>query len=233
MPTFNNNPALSSFIVVLKRGPGFPIQDIIPFQFMPDSFRDAKAANYNDITIIARSSPIKNYSHSSPRTVSFSLQFMAAPEAGLGMLLPILIKTRIDACRALVVPNYDGFVMQPPPRCIVSLGLQVAFLGVCKSVNVSYLNTSPWDVLPMPVLAHHATVDLTFEEALNIPLSYNETRLGLPVSITGNEFASNFPVSSPVSLPVGTASASFNTATPGNLPTGTSFSSFNTSTPGI
>lgn len=196
MPTYNNNPALSSFIVVLKRGPGFPVQDIIPFQFMPDNFRDAKAAVYNDIAIVGRSSPIKNYSHSSPRTISFALQFFASPEAGLGFALPILIKTRIDACRALVVPNYSGFIMQPPPRCIVSLGLQVAFLGVCKSVNVSYTNTSPWDVLPMPVLAHHATVDMTFEEALNIPLSNTETRLGLPVSFSGNEFASNFPVPS-------------------------------------
>lgn len=197
MPTFNNNPALSSFIVVLKRGPGFPVQDIIPFQFMPDNFRDSKAAVYNDIAIVGRSSPIKNYSHSGPRNVAFSLQFMAAPEAGLGMLLPPIIKTRIDACRALVVPDYTGFIMAPPPRCMVILGLQSAFLGVCKSVNVSYLNTSPWDVLPKPVLAHHATVDMVFEESLNIPLSNVETRLGLPISLSGNEFASNFPVSIP------------------------------------
>lgn len=194
MPTFNNNPALSSFIVVLKRGPGFPVQDVIPFQFMPDNVRDSKVAVFNDIAIIGRSSPIKNFSHSGPRTISFALQFFAAPEAGLRIIDPLIIKSRVDALRALVVPNYDGFIIEPPPRCIVHLGLQMAFLGVCKSVNVSYSGASPWNVLPMPVLAHHATVDLTFEEALNIPLSNTETRIGLPVSITGNEFASNFPV---------------------------------------
>jgi hypothetical protein len=200
MPTFNNNPALSSFIVVLKRGPGFPVQDVIPFQFMPDNVRDAKVAVYNDIAIVARSSPIKNYSHSGPRTINFTLQFFAAPEAGLRIIDPIIIKTRVDALRALVVPNYEGFVIQPPPRCIVHLGMQMAFLGVCKSVNVSYSGASPWGVLPMPILAHHATVDLSFEEALNIPLSYNETRMGLPISLSGNEFAGNIPIPSVSSI---------------------------------
>lgn len=190
MPAVLNNPVFSSFIVVLKRGPGFPIQDIIPFQFMPDTVRDGKMAIYNDIAIIGRSSPVKNYSHSSARTINFTLQFFASPEAGLGMITPLLIKTRVDACRALVVPDYSGFIIKPPPRCIVHLGFSMAFLGVCKSVNVSYSNSSPWDLAPA-VLAHHATVDLSFEEALNIPLSNVETRLGLPVSFTGNEFAGN------------------------------------------
>jgi hypothetical protein len=215
MPTFNNNPTLSSFIIVLKRGPGFPVQDIIPFQFMPDMTRDSKVAVYNDIAIIGRSSPVKNYSHSGARMINFQLQYFAAPEAGLRFVDPILIKTRVDACRALVVPDYSGFTMKPPPRCIVHLGLQMAFLGVCKSVNVSYLGSSPWNVLPMPVLAHHATVDLMFEEALNIPLSNTETRLGLPISFTGNEFAGAFgglsdaAGSTGIPLPMGTSSSSF------------------------
>ena len=160
---------------------------------MPEMLRDSKVAVYNDIAVVGRSSPVKNYSHSGARMINFSLQFFSSPEAGLGFITPLLIKTRVDALRALVVPNYDNFVVQPPPRCIVHLGLSMAFLGVCKSVNVSYSGASPWDLLPV-VLAHHATVDLSFEEALNIPLSNTETRLGLPVSIGGNEFASNFGV---------------------------------------
>ena len=192
MPTFENNPALNSFIIVLKRGPGFPVKDVIPFQFLPEVVRDSKVAVYNDIAIVGRSSPAKNYSHSGARNVNFTLQFFAAPEAGLRMIDPILIKTRIDALRALVVPDYSGFIVQPPPRCIIHLGLQMAFLGVCKSVSVSYQGGSPWSLAPAPILAHHATVDLSFEEALNIPLSNTETRLGLPVSISGNEFAGAF-----------------------------------------
>lgn len=192
MPTVQNNPALNSFIVVLKRGPGFPVKDVIPFQFLPEMVRDSKVAVYNDIAVIGRSSPVKSYSHSGARTINFALQFFAAPEAGLRMIDPVLIKTRVDALRALVVPDYSGFVVQPPPRCIIHLGLQMAFMGVCKSVSVSYQGGSPWSLAPQPILAHHATVDLAFEEALNIPLSNTETRLGLPVSITGNEFAGAF-----------------------------------------
>ena len=165
MPTIFNNPMFSSFIIVLKRGPGFPVQDIIPFQFMPDMVRDSKVAVYNDVAIVGRSSPVKNYSHSGARMINFTLQFFAAPEAGLtGLVTPFLIKTRVDACRALVVPDYSGFTIKPPPRCIVNLGLSMAFLGVCKSVNVSYSGASPWDLFPF-VMAHHATIDLSFEEA--------------------------------------------------------------------
>lgn len=182
-----NNPAFTSFIIVLSRGAGFPVKDIIPFQFMPDTITDAKTANYNETMIIARSVPVKSYSHSSSRLISFTLDFFAAPEAGLGVIHPFIIKTRIDALRALVYPDYGLFVSKPPPRCLIHIGAQMAFLGVCKSVSVSYSNQSPWNVAPI-VLAHHAKVALTFEETLTIPLSNSEVRLGLPVSISGNEF---------------------------------------------
>jgi hypothetical protein len=91
----------------------------------------------------------------------------------------------------LVYPDYGAFSIKPPPRCIVHIGAQVAFMGVCRSVNVTYSNQSPWQLTPV-VLSHHAKVALTFEEALNIPLSNMEVRLGLPISISGNEFASSY-----------------------------------------
>ena len=194
VPTFpgGNNRIVTSFIVVLNRGVGFPVKDIIPFQFMPNSIRDSKNAVYNDIPIIARSVPVKNYSYSGARTISFTLEFFASPEAGPSTIFsPLIIKTRIDALRALVYPDYSGFIVKPPPRCIVMVGLQLAFMGICKSVNVNYSNQSPWDLFPV-VLAHHATIDLTFEEALNIPLSNTEVRLGLPISLSGNELSGTF-----------------------------------------
>lgn len=186
-----NNPAFSSFIIVLSRGVGFPVKDVIPFQFMPNSISDNKSANYNETPIIARSVPIKSYSHSSSRIISFTLEFFTSPEQGTKLLSPLLLKTRIDALKALVYPDYGAFITKPPPRCIVHIGAQVAFLGVCKSVNVTYSNKAPWDLNPV-VLSHHAKVALSFEETLNIPLSNTEVRLGLPVSISGNEFATSF-----------------------------------------
>lgn len=188
-----NNPFLSCFIIVLSRGVGFPVQDIIPFQFMPQLITDSKTANFNDVMIVARSSPIKNYSGSGSRIIQFALEFFAQPEQGLESIAStFLIKTRIDACRALTYPDYSGFVMKPPPRCIIRIGNQVAMLGVCRNVSVSYSGDSPWDLAPIS-LAHHATVSLTFEEAMNIPLSNTEVRFGLPISLSGNEFAGNFP----------------------------------------
>jgi hypothetical protein len=181
MPTVLNNPAFSSFILVLKRGPGAVQQDIIPFQFMPDTIRDSKVAVYNDIAIVGRSSPVKNYSHSGARMISFTLQFFVYPEAGMDNLDTAALTQKIDLCRSLVVPDYDGFIIKPPPRCIVQIGKSLGFLGVCKSVNVSYSGASPWDLDP-EVLAHHATVDFTFEESLNIPISQSETRQGLTAS---------------------------------------------------
>ena len=195
LPTFpgGNNRMITSFIVVLNRGVGFPIKDIIPFQFMPKTIRDSKNAIYNDIPIIARSVPVKNYSYSGSRMISFTLEFFTSPEPGPSTIFtPLTIKTRIDALRALVYPDYSGFVVKPPPRCVVMVGLQVAFMGICKAVSVNYDGVdSPWDLFPA-VLAHHATVDLTFEEALNIPLSNTEVRLGLPISLSGNEFSGQF-----------------------------------------
>lgn len=186
-----NNPAFSSFIIILSKGVGFPVRDVIPFQFMPDSISDNKQANYNDVNIIARSVPVKSYSHSSARQISFTLDFFTAPEAGMKVVNPLIIKNRIDALKALVYPEYSTFSIKPPPRCIVHIGAQLSFLGVCRSVNVTYSNQSPWDLQPV-VLAHHAKVALTFEEALNIPLSHTEVRQGLPVSVTGKEFASSY-----------------------------------------
>ena len=217
MPTIGNNPFTSCFIIVLSRGIGFPVQDIIPFQFMPQLITDSKTAFFNDVPIIARSSPIKNYSGSGSRTIQFTLEFFAAPEQGLDGITPLLIKTRIDACRALTYPDYTGFVMKPPPRCIIHIGNQVAMLGICRNVSVSYNGDSPWDIAPVS-LSHHASVSLTFEEALNIPLDNIETRLGLPVSITGNEFAGNFPTAS---IPGGTVDVSTSP-----LPLSTTSSSF-------
>jgi len=190
---FLNNPALSCYIIVLNpSGLGIPVKDIIPFQMMPRNISDNKAAVYNETIPIARSSPVNSYSHSSARMISFDMEFFTSPEAGLGFITPLLIKTRIDALRALVVPDYSKMKLKPPPRCIVHIGLQLAFLGVCQSVSVIYPGLSPWDTLPT-VLAHHAIVNLTFKESLNIPLSNNEVRLGLPISFSGNEFASAIP----------------------------------------
>ena len=184
-----NNPAFSCFIIVLDKKVALKVTDVIPFQFMPKTITDTKVAIYNDIAIVARSSPLKSYVQSQARQITFTLDFFAAPEAGLGFILPPLIKSRIDALRALVYPSYDFSGIKPPPRCLIRIGAQLSMIGVCKQVSVMYNNeTMPWTLLPLP-LAFGASVTLTFEETLNIPLSNDEVRFGyLPFSTAGDEF---------------------------------------------
>ena len=182
-----NNPFFSCFIVVLQRTPGIVVDTIIPFQFMPKNITDSKAAVYQDLVTYARSSPYKSYSNSGARQISLTLEYFAAPEQGLRIIDPIIIKNRIDAIRSIAYPTYRAFTIKPPPRCLIIIGMQMAFLGVCKSVNVNYSGESPWGTLPL-VLAHHATVSLTFEEALKIPLSSGDVRMGLPASSRGEFF---------------------------------------------
>src|ERR1035437_5083330 len=129
MPTVLNNPAFSSFILVLKRGPGAVQQDIIPFQFMPDTIRDSKVAVYNDIAIVGRSSPVKNYSHSGARMISFTLQFFVYPEAGMDNLDTAALTQKIALFVFLVFPNYDGFIIKPPPRFFFKKEKILGFLG--------------------------------------------------------------------------------------------------------
>lgn len=184
-----NNPAFSCFVIVLDRRLGLKVTDIIPFQFMPKTVTDTKVAIYNDIAIVGRSSPIKNYVQSQARQITFTLDFFAAPEPGLDFIIPPLIRNRIDALRALAYPIYETSGIKPPPRCLVRIGAQLSMIGVCRQVSVLYNNEQiPWTLLPLP-LAHGASVTMTFEETLNIPLSYDETRFGyLPFSTAGDEF---------------------------------------------
>ena len=186
---WQNNPAFSCFIIVFDRKIGLKVTDVIPFQFMPKTITDSKVAVYNDISIVARSSPFKNFVQSQARQVTFTLDLFAAPQAGFGFIIPPLIRNRIDALRALTYPIYDFSGVKPPPRCLVRVGAQLSMIGVCKQVSVMYNNELiPWSLLPLP-FAHGASVTLTFEETLNIPLSYDETRMGyLPFSAAGDEF---------------------------------------------
>jgi len=186
---FLNNPAFSCFIIVFDRKIGLKVTDVIPFQFMPKTITDSKVAVYNDISIIARSSPLKTYVQSQARQIAFTLDFFAAPQPGLNFIIPPLIRNRIDALRALTYPDYTVSGIKPPPRCLVRIGSQLSMIGVCKQVAVVYNNdTTPWTLAPLS-LAFGASVTLQFEETLNIPLSRDEVRFGyLPFSSAGDEF---------------------------------------------
>lgn len=167
-----------SFIrVIQKEGSEL---DVIPFQFMPRAISDNKAAMYNDIHIIGRSSPFKSYSGSSARSINFMLEFYAAPEQGSSDPTPQKIKQLIDRLQALVYPIYIANRVNPPPLCLVHIGDQINMLGVCKGVNTNYDNSkTPWTgSIRGGHYAFGAAVQLSFEEIQDVPLGYYERKQG-------------------------------------------------------
>ena len=157
------------------------LNTVIPFQFMPRTIGDVKAANYQDVHIIGRSSPFKSYSSSSPRTISFSLDFYAAPEQGDSEPSPRTIKDYITSLQALLYPVYEDFSISPPPRCIVHIGDQINMVAVCKNVAVTYNSQQvPWTSIRQSTgyYMFGASVSLTFEEVKDIPVGYYEKLRG-------------------------------------------------------
>lgn len=159
----DNDPSSSCYILVLPDERESPIT--IPFQIMPDRVTDSKTAEFDSAFIIGRSSPLKTYKYSSARRINLTLEFFAslnsedlAPnEDGANN-----VKTHVNNLRALVNPNYGSSVIRRPKKCLVRLGNNVAFVGFCTNVSVSYRGDYPWSL--NPTKAHYASVALAFED---------------------------------------------------------------------
>lgn len=172
-----NDPANSCYIATWQ-GDDVENNFVINFQFAPQQISDSKQAVFSDTIITGRSTPVKSYSHSAPRMISFVMEFFANPDFS-HTLSTKEIKERVDQLRSLQYPDYKSkFVIQAPPRCLVRIGAQFAFLGICRNVSITYPGTSPWDI-GQQTLAHHVLVNLTFEEVLNIPLDISDIQQGV------------------------------------------------------
>lgn len=96
---------------------------------LPPELSDSESANFDDTAIRGRSSPIKGYDSSGPRSVSYSLQLHDDYcEEGL--------ETTISKLKALVYPGYSNVV--DAPSCYVRIGNAVRGLFVVNSVGVNY-----------------------------------------------------------------------------------------------
>lgn len=180
--TRSMTPKDFSFIRVLDSN--YEELDVIEFQFMPKSIADVKQALYQDIAIIGRSSPFKSYSSSSPRGISFSLEFFASPEQGTADPTPEKIKDIINRLQALVHPIYNNYNVYPPPKCLVHIGDQIEMIGVCRSVSCNYNERTPWTSTRQgngKIFSFGVTVQLAFDEIQQIPLGYNERKAGFDI----------------------------------------------------
>lgn len=123
----------------------------VTFQFMPDEISDSKSANYSDTEIIGRSHPIKGYSSSGARTLSFTLQFYMTDKSQN----PLVTAT---ALKSLCYPQYAGSVYPPPP-VQVKIGPNIGMWGVLTQCDITY--RAPWDPNVQPMMAE---VALSFSE---------------------------------------------------------------------
>ena len=117
---------------------------IVP-RILPD-ISDTKKANYADVNVIGRSSPIKTFSHSANRVIGIKLHFLASIDSqGRDQN----ITSNLDDLRAIQSATYPrpGEPYQPPPVCAIKMGKLLGESPVCAvldTYNVSYLSTVAW-----------------------------------------------------------------------------------------
>ena len=119
---------------------------LIPMRIIPD-ISDSKGAQYSDEPIFGRSSPMKTYSHSENRTISWSATFIVCRE-----LDPLINLSYLRAIQSAVYPrveNIGSAPYAPPPVCFLSCGkLLDDDSGVCavlRSYTVKYPTDVAWD----------------------------------------------------------------------------------------
>ncbi len=119
----------------------------ITMKILPE-ISDSKSASYNDEPIIGRSYPLKTYSHSENRDISWTAHFMVVKDGDQEEIM-----SDLRAIESLVYPedtNTGGAPYAPPPICRIRCGSLLAHesLGgeVC-AVLYSYSVKFPTDVV--------------------------------------------------------------------------------------
>lgn len=134
---------------------------IIPMKILPD-ISDSKSASYNDEAIIGRSFPMKTFSHSENRAISWTAYFMVCKEEDIQNNLFYL-----RAIESAVYPRNDlgGAPYAPPPVCVLSCGELLAkskeVCAILKSYSVKFDTTVPWDEATK--LPYKFSVDMQWE----------------------------------------------------------------------
>jgi len=127
---------------------------------LPD-ISDGKSASYSDQTIIGRSFPLKTFSHSENRAISWSMHLFVTKEADINGNLAILRKLE-----SLVYPVDGGPGPYAPPRiCKIKCGDLLSNSGPLCAVLKSYSAKFPTDVAwaAGKLTPFKIDVDLSFE----------------------------------------------------------------------
>lgn len=131
----------------------------INMRILPE-ISDSKSAAYNDEPIIGRSFPLKTYSHSENRSISWTAHFIVCKSADIGRNLEEL--RMLEAC---VYPKNDGISpYEPPPVCKLYCGELLGMTPLCavlKSYSVKFPTDVAWD--DTGYLPYKFDVDMTWE----------------------------------------------------------------------
>jgi len=133
----------------------------IEMKILPD-ISDSKSASYADETAIGRSFPIKNYSYSENRTISWTVHFMVCEEGDQAIIMDNL--RLFESC---VYPTQEKAPYAPPPICRIRCGHLLSRDGelccVLKSYSVKFPTEVAWEELGNMYLPYKLDVDLQFE----------------------------------------------------------------------
>jgi hypothetical protein len=136
----------------------------IIMKILPD-ISDSKDAQYSDEPVIGRSTPIKNYSYSGIRSISWSAHFVATQESDLTVGNGKSILDNLRLIQSLVYPEESSSApYSPPPICKLRCGKLLADNEVCailKSYNVKFDTAVVWS--EDSYIPYKIDVDMTWE----------------------------------------------------------------------
>lgn len=139
----------------------------VEFQGLPDDWSLEKGANWEDITILGRSEPVKSYGSSGARTFSLTLFFRVTSDPEVDLL------PQVRFLEAVNYANYDQGVDRPPVL-LFGWGSWISTRVVSKITSQKFMG--PWTLRDLYPTA--AEVTLSLEETNVKPFGYTEVRLG-------------------------------------------------------
>lgn len=141
-----------------------PIAGAIKMKILPE-ISDSKSASYNDEPIIGRAFPLKTYSHSENRSISWTMHLMTVKDGDTTENLRIL--RSLEACVYPEEANTGGAPYAPPPICKLKCGNlfgmapRDTLCAVLKSYNVKFPSDVVWD--EQTYLPNKFDIDLQFD----------------------------------------------------------------------
>jgi len=127
---------------------------------LPD-IGDSKGASYPDTSVIGRSFPMKTYSHSENRAISWSMHLFVQKDADIDANL-----SKMRMLESLVYPRNTGPGPYAPPqivklKCGKLLSVGAPLCAVLKSYSVKFPTDVAWD--ERTLTPYKIDIDLSFE----------------------------------------------------------------------